>query len=201
MSADGWSLAASGLGFIGGERTNVANARMARAQMDFQERMSSTAHQREVADLRAAGLNPILSGTGGMGSSTPGGSTATMQNSVATALDARRQQLEADNMRATNRNITEDSDLKRKLANLASVDYNVRLWDADLRNQQLKTERERTASEFWSAASAREAYSGHRLEGEIDREGTGDVSRRLRRFLGPAPATSAFSAGRFRVRP
>lgn len=42
----------------------------------WQERMSNTAHQREIKDLQAAGLNPVLSAMGGSGAPVTSGATA-----------------------------------------------------------------------------------------------------------------------------
>lgn len=64
----------------GQQLTNAQQIEEAQRNREFQERMSSTAHQREQADLVKAGLNPILTATGGPGASTGSGSMAVLKN-------------------------------------------------------------------------------------------------------------------------
>lgn len=66
------SLAAPLTNAIMGGQTNIAAAQQAGMQRSWETEMSNTAHQREVKDFLAAGLNPILSAQTS-GSSTPSG--------------------------------------------------------------------------------------------------------------------------------
>lgn len=76
---------------------NKLSQQQANQQMLFQAGMSNTAHQREIKDLRRAGLNPILSG-GGMGASTPQGAAGDVSvapvrsegDAISTAMDVFR---------------------------------------------------------------------------------------------------------------
>lgn len=97
-------------GIIGGkmasdsqEETNAMNLEIATRQMQFQEKMSNTAYQRSMEDMRKAGLNPMLAYSQG-GASTPQGASATMvpetgmaegvqkgiQGAVSSAIEYRR---------------------------------------------------------------------------------------------------------------
>ena len=75
-----WGPVAGGLiGGVGQYAANRETRQSTAKQIAFQERMSNTAHQRQVADLRKAGINPILSAKLG-GASSPAGSSYTAGN-------------------------------------------------------------------------------------------------------------------------
>ncbi len=66
--------AGSLLGGLGGSLlSGIFGRSSAKKSMAFQREMAKNAHQYEVEDLRKAGLNPILSGTGGPGARASGG--------------------------------------------------------------------------------------------------------------------------------
>lgn len=97
------------------------NQESANKQMAFQDYMSSTAHTREVADLKAAGLNPILSANGG--AATGAGAMAT---SDSTALSAEMQRrLNKQNLAVSKQLAAKDRKLQEKIAsmNIANQQY------------------------------------------------------------------------------
>ncbi len=119
------ALISGGLALIGGSMANSAaaaraaetqqfNAEQAQITRDFQERMSNTSYQRAMADMRIAGLNPILAYKQG-GAGTPSGATAAgvtppvrdiLGGAVSTALNARQ-------ISASTKNLQADTELKR----------------------------------------------------------------------------------------
>lgn len=97
-------LISGGFSAFGAFKQNQAAESLSRETRDWLQMMSGSAHQREVADLRAAGLNPILSATGGAGSSTPSAPTAPVVNELgeafSSAMSVRMNQEQLANMRS-----------------------------------------------------------------------------------------------------
>jgi len=70
---------------VSGVLTNNSAKKEARRNREFVERMSSTAYQRAVTDLKKAGLNPMLAYQQG-GASTPGGTQPSLDNPMSGAV-------------------------------------------------------------------------------------------------------------------
>lgn len=107
------AMGSAGISYAGAQQTNAANAQQALQQEQFQEQMSNTAYQRGTADMKAAGLNPMLAYSQG-GASTPGGAMATMTNAagqgVSSGMQAAQTVAQLGNIYAQNDNIQANTD-------------------------------------------------------------------------------------------
>jgi hypothetical protein len=148
ISAGAGALGAGALGGLGayfGQReTNKANAQQAQIQEGFQREMSNTAYQRAVADMKAAGLNPMLAYTLG-GATTPAGAKAEMQSALGAAATSAGQAAQvAANVKNQTDQTKADVHLKNEQAGAAGAqedlnraDMNLKLVEAANKSVQL----------------------------------------------------------------
>lgn len=110
------SLISGGASILGGVMQNNSAKSIADSNNHQAIELANTQHQREVADLRAAGLNPILS-AGGSGAAVPSMQAAPVSNvlssAVGSALQAGLLKEQIANARKQNENVEADTELKR----------------------------------------------------------------------------------------
>jgi len=82
----GGSLLGGLMGKRGQDKANKQNIALAREQMAFQERMSNSAYQRAMKDMKLAGLNPILSAKSP--ASTPGGASTRVESALGAGVSS-----------------------------------------------------------------------------------------------------------------
>lgn len=117
-----WPLAIATLG--ASALSSAVSMREASKNRNFQKDLSNTAHQREVEDLKAAGLNPILSAGGG-GASTPSGSmgqVSDLGNALTTGVSTAMQYKKAKQELQVLKNEAKISDIKTRLTE-ESLDF------------------------------------------------------------------------------
>lgn len=200
------------LGFMGQNSANATNRAISKEQMAFQERMSNSAYQRATADMKKAGINPMLAYSQG-GATTPGGAGLPVANVGAAAVEGASKGVssakEASTMQAQIDNLKQDTALKSASVKSAEAQAVQALASADLASQNSAT----TAAmrgplverAMWDAGVASNIFGsglGETAAGKLRKQYLeSPIGRMLRLFaLGGKDATdgsSALSLNRF----
>lgn len=136
-------IVSGGMGLFGGMQQNQGSAAEAGNNRAWQQHMASTSHQREVNDLRSAGLNPVLSALGN-GAPTPSGAVAPVANlgeGISKGMDT------AVAIRAQNKALDlqdEDINLKRDQAKNLAVERQASIPEIQAKNWAVKQEEVKT---------------------------------------------------------